>query len=443
MDVSAAVVRSGDILTLRSSASQYRVGPILGSGGQGTVHEAEPVNGGRTLALKWYHPRAATPSQLARIERLLTVGPPSRSYLWPMEIAVMTEVAGFGYVMPVREARFEPMSALMAWRVRASLSAVCTAAAQLAAAFLHLHTLGLCYSDISFGNVFIDPETGEVLICDNDNVAVDGERPEVLGTAYFMAPEVVRGESLPATTTDRYSLAVLIFCLLTRHHPLLGARESALDDLDQLSLSRLLGTEPIFVFDPVDLSNRPVESVHDNVLLWWPALPGFIQDLFVRSFTEGLSDPVHGRLPEAEWRAAMRRLRGLVRHCPSCGTEQFFDPDRPHSLCAAPDCREPMPHPLTANLRTIVVLEPGRVLHPHDLFASADESFDSPAADIVRHPTSGATAIRNLSERPWRLLRDGVAEASIAHGMAVVIRDGVSIDFGNAIGRLSGSTTSG
>lgn len=40
--------------------------------------------------------------------------------------------------------------------------------------WLQLHAQGLCYRDISFGNVFFDHETGEVLICDNDNVAVDG-----------------------------------------------------------------------------------------------------------------------------------------------------------------------------------------------------------------------------------------------------------------------------
>ncbi len=430
------MVQAGDVVTLRSSGRQYRIGRLLGSGGQGVVYLAEPADGGRPLAVKWYRPRAATPSQFARIERLLAVGPPSRSYLWPMELVHAEGIAGFGYVMPVRQERLQPMSALMSWRVQASLGAVCTAAAQLANAFLHLHTLGLCYSDISFGNVFIDPGTGEVLICDNDNVDVDGERPEVLGTAYFMAPEVVRGDAVPAMTTDRYSLAVLIFCLLTRHHPLLGARESALDDLDQPSLRHLLGAEPVFVFDPSDRSNRPVVALHDNVLLWWPALPGFVQDLFVRSFTDGLVDPVHGRLSEAEWRAAMRRLRGLVRHCPHCGTEQFFDPER-EMPCAAPDCRKPLPRPAIAHLRNIVVLEAGERLFAHDLSPSLDESFEAVEADVVRHPSSGALALRNLSGRAWRLTREGRAEASVGPGMAVVVREGVCVDFGPAAARLS------
>ena len=50
----------------------------------------------------------------------------------------------------------------------------------------------------SFGNAFFDPDNGDVLIADNDNVSVDGAGVlGVLGTPRFMAPEVVRGEAVP------------------------------------------------------------------------------------------------------------------------------------------------------------------------------------------------------------------------------------------------------
>jgi hypothetical protein len=35
--------------------------------------------------------------------------------------------------------------------------------------------MGYSYRDISFGNLFFDPDTGDVLICDNDNVSANGK----------------------------------------------------------------------------------------------------------------------------------------------------------------------------------------------------------------------------------------------------------------------------
>jgi eukaryotic-like serine/threonine-protein kinase len=39
----------------------------------------------------------------------------------------------------------------------------------------------------------------------------------------FMAPEIIRGEALRSTLTDLHSLAVFLFYLFVRGHPLEGA----------------------------------------------------------------------------------------------------------------------------------------------------------------------------------------------------------------------------
>ena len=203
------------------------------------MYEVATSDVGRSLALKWYRPDSASASQLDRISRLLALGAPGRAFLWPIDIAHAENRPSFGYVMAARESRFESLSTLMDARVRIPLEVVCRAAANLADAFLALHASGLCYADISFGNLFVDPANGDVAICDNDNVGVDGERSDVLGTPYFMAPEIVRGEAVPSIVADRHSLAVVLFYLLLRHHPLFGAREHALHDLTPDSLRTL------------------------------------------------------------------------------------------------------------------------------------------------------------------------------------------------------------
>ena len=39
-------------------------------------------------------------------------------------------------------------------------------------------------------SIIIHPETGDVLICDNDNVAPEGVTSGILGKARYMAPEL-------------------------------------------------------------------------------------------------------------------------------------------------------------------------------------------------------------------------------------------------------------
>ena len=138
------------------------------------------------------------------------------------------------------------------------MRALLTAGMKLADGFLRLHSKGLCYRDISFANVFFDPKTGDIRICDNDNVDITGaETGGVLGTQRFMAPEVVRREAAPSDDTDRYSLAVLLFFLLYGGHPLDGQREAIIRCLDVPALERLYGFDPLYIWHPDDASNRP------------------------------------------------------------------------------------------------------------------------------------------------------------------------------------------
>src|SRR5207247_9494227 len=228
---------------------------------------------------------------------------PTDKFLWPLDLASSQSVPGYGYLMPLRPPNYKGIVDLMKRRCEPNFRALAHAGRHLADSFLQLHARGLCYCDISFGNVFFDPDSGDVRICDNDNVTIDGRGGVgVLGTPRFMAPEIVRGEAKRSSRTDLYSLAVLLFYMFIVHHPLEGKKESAIRCFDLAAMRRLYGVEPVFIFDPVNDSNWPIKGHHDNALECCPSYPKVFQDLFVRSLTAGLTDPQNGRVRGSEWR---------------------------------------------------------------------------------------------------------------------------------------------
>ena len=333
------VITIGSQLTLPGSNRRIAVRRLLGEGSQGVVFDAIDDNG-IELAVKWYYPHTASESQRRAIALLVERGAPSKRFLWPEAMVQQPGIQGFGYVMPLRLATHAGLSELLVGKVDVGFRGVCRLCLELAHGFLLLHSEGLCYRDISFGNVFFDPRDGTPLICDNDNVGVDGASPiAVLGTRRFMAPEIVRREALPSTQTDLYSLSVLLFYVLMMGHPLLGRRELEFECWDNSAESVLFGNDARFIFDPNDESNRPVPDLHATVIRYWELYPEFLRSLFVQAFTRGLTDPKNGRVRESMWRVALARLSDSIVDCPACGRQNFVSGEDPTTCWA---CDEPV-----------------------------------------------------------------------------------------------------
>ena len=422
-------------VVLPRQGSAWRIGPVLGEGGQGAVYELWPEEAdGRPLALKWYRPESAHPAQRAALARLTARPAPSPAFLWPLEL-VDGDGGAFGYVMPLRPPGFRPLADLLAGRVDVSFSTVARLCMGLADAFLQLHSQGLCYRDISLGNVFFDPATGSPLICDNDNVGVDGEQTaRVLGTARFMAPEIVRGEAQPSTATDLYSLAVLIFYVLMVHHPLQGRHELEFPCLDHEAEHELYGTRPVFVFDPVVDSNAPDPLAHPAVLRYWPLYPPYIRREFTRAFTVGLTDP-SARVREGVWRSRLSRLLDGVVVC-ACGRENFTDDGRP-DVCWS--CARSIPEPVRLELADrVLVLNAGTRLTRHHLVRDYD--YSAVLGQVAAHPSQpGLWGLRNDSTRDWQVqLPDGSPAPDVPPGRSVGLVPGAIIDFGPVVGRICG-----
>jgi len=435
----SGILAPGEEVRTASSGVPCKVESLLGAGGQGEVYRTSVQ--GSPMALKWYYPHTATESQRSTLRALIDSGSPDARFLWPAELVTAPSKAGFGYLMALRELRYKGISDLLVRRVTPSFRSLATAGVHLADGFLQLHARGLCYRDISHGNVFFDPDTGEVLICDNDNVAPNRTKGGILGTPRFMAPEVVRGKARPSTQTDLFSLAVLLFLMLMNHHPLEGEKESSIHCFDLPAMTRLYGSEPVFIFDPVDKSNQPVAGFHDNALAFWPLYPAFLRDLFTQSFTTGIKDPDHGRVRESTWRAAMSRLRDAILYC-GCGAENFYDADALKAAGGASgscwQCGRTLQLPPRIRIgRSIVMLNHDAKLYGHHLDDAGPFDFTKPIAEVTRHPSDPSRwGLKNLTSDHWTATAADGTVRDVEPGKNVLLAVGTKVHFGKAEGGI-------
>jgi eukaryotic-like serine/threonine-protein kinase len=414
-------------------------------GGQGEVYRAQWGDG--EFALKWYYEQSATPEQRCALEVLIDEGTPGDDFLWPEDLADAAGVAGYGYIMQLRPREYKSLNDFVSGKIDASFFVLITAGLGLAKAFRSLHNKGLCYRDISFGNAFVHPASGSVLVCDNDNVATNRSMVGgILGTPDFMAPEVVRMEALPSTKTDLYSLAVLLFYVLCLGHPLVGRRALAIRCWDAAAREVLFGKKPLFIFDPNDTANAAVDITGDptgetggNALIYWAIYPKFLRSAFLKAFTTGLKEPDR-RVTELEWLDTLAALRDLIFRC-ACGTPNFYDveavrePGGRSQKCWS--CgQEPRAPFRIAFGKRLTMLNADTKLYPHHISDGRAYDFSTPVAEVVRHPKDpGVWGLKNLGGYKWvATLSGGLRD--VDPGRSVPLAVNTKINFGNVEGTI-------
>lgn len=410
-------LKNGEKIVL-TSGGYVTVEKELGRGGQGIVYLVD-LNGEKK-ALKWYI-KAPDDKFYKNLEHNIMSGAPSDAFLWP-EYLTTKQKHSFGYVMKLRPQNyFEFGNFLLAKKSFRSYSAMLAAAMKICNGFMMLHRYGYSYQDLNDGNFFIDPNTGDVLICDNDNVMPQGEKSGILGKARYMAPEIVRG-GIPDKYSDRFSLSVILFMLFYANHPFEGAKVVACPCMTESFEKKFYGSEAVFIYDSNDKSNLPVRGIHQNVIRRWPVFPQKLRETFMQEFSqEKLKNP-NTRMIESLWEKLIVSIRDSLVCCPHCGEETFIEDE---GICM--DCGKTVDvsKRLKIGMRTVMLTKGTKVYIDNDNISDAE---------ILLHPNDPSKILlKNLSGDKWTAETPSGKIKVVAPGEMMPVNPGIKIAFSNTI----------
>lgn len=205
-------------------AGRYRLGPVLGRGGMGTVHRAHDQLLGRDVAVKLLAVGQAPEHAVQRFRR-------EAQFLAGLSHPNVVTVFDFG------------TDAERAWLVMELLSGptlqelvdrsgplpVATARSygrQCASALAAVHAAGITHRDVKPANLMLSAD-GSCKLLDLGIARLEGvattqpaltRAGTILGTVPYLAPEVITGEA-PQPPADLYALGAVLFVLLTGRPP--------------------------------------------------------------------------------------------------------------------------------------------------------------------------------------------------------------------------------
>ena len=159
----------------------------------------------------------------------------------------------------------------------------------------------------------------------------------------------------------------------------------------------------------------------------------------MKAFTDGIKDPVNGRVRESEWRSAMVRLKDSIIYC-GCGAENFYDvsdiSNQRTYRCWL--CNQKMQIPPKLKIdNNIIMLNYDTEIFPHHIDDERMYDFSEPVAVVNKHPSKpDLWGLKNLGDQKWigKLSSGKILE--INPGNSITIASGTKINFGKYEGEI-------
>jgi serine/threonine kinase PknH len=204
----------------------YLLKRMLGSGGMGTVYEAEDTVMDRVVALKLISgPYAQNPDYRQRLQREARIaGRLKDPHVVPIHST--GEIDGHLYV-DMRLIDGTDLDTILRQSGPLSPAKAVTMVRQIASALDAAHAVGVLHRDVKPGNILITAEDFAYLVDFGiANAATEQkltQMGDVLGTWTYMAPERFQGDETQVTArADTYALACVLFEALTGAPPFSG-----------------------------------------------------------------------------------------------------------------------------------------------------------------------------------------------------------------------------
>jgi serine/threonine protein kinase len=401
----------------------------LDEGGQGAVYVVD--YNGEKKALKWYKKSALGKNPTAfydNIKQNVMRGAPSPEFLWPLDITEWVD-GTFGYIMDLRPEGYYEVTEFMLRHVKfKSFRTIIDAALHIVSAYRILHNEGYSYLDLNDSNFFINPQNGQVLICDNDNVAPEGTDTGIIGKPRYMAPEIVLGKNKPNSLSDRFSMSVILYILFCLNHPLEGKRY-LVPALTAAHQEKLYGSEPLFMMDPDDNSNGPHPVIHSNSITMWRCLPEYMRKIFISAFSQKSLQRPAARPKEIDWLNALTRFRSEIVRC-SCGNEIFIEDGKP---CRCDGCKKMANVPFRLELReySIPAIKDTRVYRCQLGVCDANDALNPVAHIVEKKDAPGVFGIRNRTDRRWDAVTTKGVARKVAPDEVIPVKPGITFTIEN------------
>lgn len=333
-----------------TNGTKYAVGDLLGSGAQGTVYAVRD----QALAIKIATAGSSLATQnlrenIARVKRLplqgLNVARPLRALRQPLAGYVMELMTDMRPLASISRVPPDKTADLSRWYIdTGGLKRRLRLLARTADLFSELHSRGMSYGDASPHNIFIssDLSESEVWLIDSDNIC-QGVSRRALYTPGYAAPELLKGHLGSDTLTDAWSLAVLIFEILSGVHPLVG--DMVNEGETELEDQAFAGELP-WIDDQSDQRNASSMGIPRNMVM-----TKHLQQLAAECFGASRADRLK-RPGAANWAEKLRLAADQTLVCSECSASYF-----PNArLC--PWCGTPRPSFALVN---VYLRDPGQL----------------------------------------------------------------------------------
>lgn len=429
-------LNKGDRIRIKNG-DEAQIIDEFGSGGQGIVYRVNYQ--GKEYALKWYHNGVFNGNERAfyqNLENNIIKGAPTKNFLWPIGITEIKN-GSFGYLMGIRPSGYSELTDFFVRTKKknqvhfTSFTAISNAAINIIQAFRALHNNGYSYQDINNGNFFINPNNGDVLICDNDNVAPYGKNLGIMGKQRWMAPEVVKGGD-PDKQSDRFSLSVVLFRLLFINHPLEGKYSTPPCMTKELE-RRYYGDAPVFVLDPNDNRNRPIPGTAQNLQLFWNVYPQYLKDAFIKAFSQEVMRDRNRRILEKDWLDVFFKLRAETGLCPHCHKQTFWQTTDDSVKCIECGTQFSTKSSITVSRFKLPIYDGLKIYLWHvdsDLIDSDDLDINTIIAEVIHNPNNPQLlGLKNVSNHIWKIILPDGTQRGLEPGNVVPVKDGFKIDF--------------